>query len=428
METLEFLSSMGWETLPPPATRHKAGREPVRPAAYVGSFLVKLYMKLPNLSQLHRFLINHPGLVWGLGFPLHIDREAKVGFCVEKSLPSRRQFSHVLGHLPNEVLQKMLSCQVAVLQRRFLDQFGRTVSLDTSVIIAWVKENNPKAYIKEGRFDKQQQPAGDSDCKVGCKRRHNRVTPAKEGRPGTGLSVSVGEFYWGYASGIIVTKVPEVGEFVLAEMTQTFDKGDTTYFFPLMKQVEERLGFRPTYFTADAAFDAFYIYEYFHNPETGGFAAVPFSQKGGKPDRTFDENGDPVCEAGLPMSLKITFNDNTTSIIPYRRQRYACPLLLPEKTGEECPIAHKKWGKGGCTTSIAESVGARIRHQLDRESDKYKAVFDQRTATERLFSRAKALGMERPKLRNRQAIANMNTLTYLLLNQKLISDLGKSNK
>lgn len=40
----------------------------------------------------------------------------------------------------------------------------------------------------------------------------------------------------------------------------------------------------------------------------------------------------------------------------------------------------------------------------------------QRTAVERIFSQAVALGIERPKLRNQQAIANFNTLTYVLIN------------
>lgn len=69
-----------------------------------------------------------------------------------------------------------------------------------------------------------------------------------------------------------------VGEFVLAEMTQTFDYGDVTYFLPLMAQVEQRLGYRPPFGTADAAFDAWYVYDYFHNPEHDGFAAVPLRQ------------------------------------------------------------------------------------------------------------------------------------------------------
>jgi len=44
--------------------------------------------------------------------------------------------------------------------------------------------------------------------------------------------VSAGEYYWGYGSGIVVAKVPTRAEFVIAELTQTFDHGDVTYFFP----------------------------------------------------------------------------------------------------------------------------------------------------------------------------------------------------
>jgi hypothetical protein len=94
--------------------------------------------------------------------------------------------------------------------------------------------------------------------------------------------VQVGEFYWGYGSGVIVVKVPTWGEFVLAELTQPFDQGDVTYFFPLMRQVQQRLGFRPRFGTFDAAFDAWYVYDYFHRQDDPqAFAAVPFSEKGG---------------------------------------------------------------------------------------------------------------------------------------------------
>jgi hypothetical protein len=67
--------------------------------------------------------------------------------------------------------------------------------------------------------------------------------------------------------------------------------------------------------------------------------------------------------------------------------------------------------------------GARIRYQLDREGDRYQAVYQQRTAVERIFSQAKSLGMERPKLRNQQAIANLNTLIYLLINLRTLQQL-----
>jgi hypothetical protein len=58
----------------------------------------------------------------------------------------------------------------------------------------------------------------------------------------------------------------------------------------------------------------------------------------------------------------------------------------------------------------------RVRHELDRESEAYKDVFRQRTATERINSQALELGIERPKLRNGQAITNINTLIYVLIN------------
>jgi hypothetical protein len=275
-----------------------------------------------------------------------------------------------------------------------------------------------QVFIEEGRFDKTQQPDGDPDCKLGCKRRRNQQTPIMEGQP-VSQKVSVGEYYWGYASGVAATKVAGIGEFVLAEMTQTFDHGDSTYFLPLMAQVEERLACRPRFGTADAAFDAWYVYDYFHNPEHNGFAAVPLRQmKQGQ--RQFDPTGLPLCEAGLPMPLQSSFT-NRTSLVQHQRGRYGCPLLFPELTPEVCSVAHPKWPEGGCHLVMPTAVGARIRYQLDRESEVYQAIYNQRTAVERLFSQAVALGIERPKLRNRQAITNLNTLTYILINLRAMA-------
>jgi hypothetical protein len=69
---------------------------------------------------------------------------------------------------------------------------------------------------------------------------------------------------------------------------------------------------------------------------------------------------------------------------------------------------------------MGTSVGARTRYLLDRDSQSYKALYNQRTATERINAQAKALGIERPKLRNLQAIANLNTLIYVLINLRTL--------
>ncbi|MFQ5593446.1 MAG: hypothetical protein ACE5HA_04795, partial [Anaerolineae bacterium] len=111
-----------------------------------------------------------------------------------------------------------------------------------------------------------------------------------------------------------------------------------------------------------------------------------------------------------------------SSLVHRQRSRQVCSLLFPEETGQECPIKHKQWPKGGCTTTLPTSMGARLRYELDRDtcagtgSEAYKKVYKQRTASERINSQAVELGIERPKLRNGAAIANQNSLIYVLIN------------
>src|SRR5512145_1016876 len=124
--------------------------------------------------------------------------------------------------------------------------------------------------------------------------------------------------------------------------------------------------------------------------------------------------------AWMVMCRKLT----PMGLIPHERGKYRCPLRFPDTTGGACPIADPHFAKEGCTTTIATSAGARIRHQLDRDSDTYKALYAKRTMVERINSQAEALGLVRPKLRRGQAIVNQNTVTYVLINLRALARLG----
>jgi Transposase DDE domain len=433
MRCFEWLAPLDWAHFPERNLQRNWGQSQTPYAALAAAELIRLNENKSSTESLHEFLIEHPGFISLLGFPLALTPERPLGFNALASLPTRQHWNQLLRQLPNTALQFLLADSVrlirAELHARKIPEVD-CVSLDTKHILAWVKENNPKAYAAD-RFNKKKQPAGDPDCRLGCKRRHNRVamptTPSHN--PVSAATLKVGEYHWGYGSGVVVAKIPDYGEFVLAEMTQPFDHGDVTYFFPLMTQTEERLGYRPRYATLDAAFDAWYVYAYFYreNEPDFGFAAVPFSEKGNykAKQRQFAPTGEPRCAAGLTMPLQFTYTDRTTCLVEHERGKYVCPLKVQADRRRTCPVRHPNWKKEGCTAMMPISMGARLRYTLDRDSELYQQLYRQRTAVERINSQAVALGIERPHLRNGQAIANQNTLIYVLINLRFLQRLRR---
>ena len=103
----------------------------------------------------------------------------------------------------------------------------------------------------------------------------------------------------------------------------------------------------------------------------------------------------------------------------YTAQRYRCPFLKPEPTGQTCD--HEQFAKGkGCVKDINVEKGGQMRVPLDRSSPLYKSIYTQRTSVERINSQSQAHGIERPKVRNRRSVSRLNTLTYLVINAKAL--------
>ena len=297
-----------------------------------------------------------------------------------------------------------------------------------------MKENNPKVSV-EGRHDKTKQPAGDPDCRLGCKRRHNRQAGPAEGHappatphrnPVAAQGLSVGEFYWGYGSGVVAVPVPGWGEYVLAELTQPFDQPDDSYFFPLMKQVEQRLGRKPRFGAFDAAYDAWYIpMPTFIRRRTPQPLRPFLSRRRAATRPTVASSARRVCHSALPVCQ---CHSNSPTLIGLSRSsstsvesmsarwsiRNATAKLVPSttRTGPRKAAAVRSQCRPG--------IGARLRYTLDRDSQVYKDLYNRRTAVERINSQAVALGIEEPHLRNGDAIANLNTLIYILVNLRFL--------
>ena len=116
-------------------------------------------------SHLRRFLLKHPLLVIDLGFRLVLDARQPYGFDVEATVPCESWLREQLHFCDQDLLQALLRATVAALKEE-IPGLGETVAFDVKHIYAWVRENNPRVYVK-GRFDVTHHPSGDPDCRLG---------------------------------------------------------------------------------------------------------------------------------------------------------------------------------------------------------------------------------------------------------------------
>jgi hypothetical protein len=398
-----FFALFDWSLVPERATdRPWPGSPPHPHSAYIKTLLVKICEHKDYITDLRAFLIDHPLLVLELGFRPALDPAQPYGFAVEQTVPGARWLRQQQRTLDQALLQALLSATVHALQAE-IPAVGSTIAVDVKHIYAWVQQNNPKAYVPD-RYDPAQQPTGDPDCRLGVKRSSNQT--AADGR-----TVAHKEYLWGYGTGVVTAPDPRYGDVVLAEYTQPFNEADVSYYRPLYERTVATLGFRPTNVTADAAFDAWYVYQ--TAAEVGGIAAIPLNTRGHAPPAR-SSVGLPRCEKGLSMVPSYQFAHPQG----YPAQIFRCPLTQPG-AAETCD--HEQFAKGpGCVKYLNISRGGQQRATLDRESAEYAAIYRQRTSTERINSQSKAYGSERPKARQGASVRTLNTLIYLVINAQAL--------
>ena len=398
-----------WSAIDPPHKR-KPGAPAHPKSAYLKAALVRINEYLLSTPRWRAYLLDHPLLVLELGFRPHIDLTQAYGFHVNKTVPSVRHLNNILRALDPRLLANLFEQSVQALQQE-IPGLGDVVAYDVKHIYANVKENNFRAYVEE-RFKKDQQPKNDPDCRLGVKKSTNQ-------EQADGSTKEKKELLWGYGSGVAAAITPDYGDVVLAEFTQPFNENDITYFISLYIQSVATLNGFPLHITADAAFDAWYAYQ--TCARRSGIAAIPLNQHA-HPVFVRDADGTPRCPIGLRMSPTYQFQHTNG----YRAQRYRCPLLYPQATGQSCD--HEQFRKGkGCVKDINIEAGGLMRVTLDRTGPLYKAIYKQRTSCERINSQAKDLGIERPKARNIRSVRRLNTLIYITINIKALQRARKIN-
>lgn len=335
---------------------------------------------LSYVTDVRDYLCDHPALIWLLEFRL-CPADNLTGFEVEASVPSVRHLRRMFSQLPQTRLRQLLK-QTVEQAVSLIPDFGQTVSVDTKHIYANVCQNNPMQRVT-ARYDPLRQPKGDPDCRLGWKAYHNQAGKSNQAQ---------GEWVWGYGTGLVVSLTPDRDALVVAELTQPFNQIDITYARPLMAQTLHHLGFAPRDVTADAAFDAYYMYE--GRPE-GGMTAIPLNARGRIPPR-LNALGHPICVCQTEMQPRYQWIEQNRSV-----QQFDCPAC-------------------GRRRKMGVEKGHLLRLQLDRSSQRYLQLYQLRTCVERINSQAAAMGIADPKQRRLSFIARRNTLIYLVINLRAL--------
>ena len=266
------------------------------------------------------------------------------------------------------------------------------IGLDSTPIQANASQNNPKSFLSN-KFNPDNQPKADKDCKLGVHTASNQTNEKKY------------EFYWGYKNHVLVDCISGLP---IYEMTTTAEVADSTVALDILADTHSFLPITECTFLADKGYDVKNIYNRVKELY-GGECIIPLNKRNTKNPKLLPQ-GNPVCEAGLAM-----WKDGKFSYGSRTRQKFCCPLKNSKAV--DCPCRHKNFYNGkkhrGCTKYITIPDGLRL--SIDRNSNYFKSTYSLRTECERYHSRFKNTGQERMWVRNKNSVTNLNTLAHISL-------------
>ena len=368
-----------------PDKKYHTGRPPYPISAMVNALVFKNLRGLPNLADLSRELGCYPALSQVCGF---------------KSFPSKERFSHFLKYTHNEIFLHIKENLVKELLR--LGEIkAEYLSTDSCPVKSPVKENNPKTYTTENRFDKNRILKSDKEARIGVYIVHSGDKKI--------------QFFWGYRNHIVNDAVSELP---LAEITKPANVNEATLLISQLEYLKKTFKISPKAIAADSAFDSHTIIEYIAKELKAKPVIAKNPRRGANPDIKISRKGAPVCLAGFEMASRGRCYEKDRNRI---RHKFVCPIKrsrrFAKKVGWFCPWNHPNFysNKFGCTTNLRTDVDTSIRGSIDYGSQTFKKIYAMRTASERIFSRLAVFSMQRSSIKGLNATSNMCSLAHIAI-------------
>ena len=313
------------------------------------------------------------------------------GFNIFKKLPSHSTFDRFINSVDNDTLKLIMQQQVLKLFEKGIVDTS-FIALDSTPISANTSQNNPKSF-KKNKFNKDNQPKADPDCKLGVHTASNQINERKF------------DYYWGYKNHILVDCITGLP---IYELTTTADVADCKVVEDILCQTNKFLSVNGCTFLADKGYDANYVYDLVKTTYDGE-CFIPINVRNTKKAKTLPK-GNIICDAGLAIHKDGKFSDNKRT-----RQKYCCPFK--RSASGCCPCNHKNWNNNrknkGCTKYV--TLPDTYRLSTDRDCLNFKKIYAFRTEAERYNSRFKQTGQERLWVKNFKAAQNLNTIAHISL-------------
>jgi hypothetical protein len=335
-----------------------------------------------------------------------------LGF--DKHIPSRHRFEEFLHKTPNELLQQIRKAQIKTLIELSIIS-GKYFSIDSTPVVAWVKQNNPKINVL-GKFDKTKLPQGDPDARLGFMSFQKLIKHSKEQQlefftPSSSNKKKVEKkivYFWGYRNHVIFDALSELPLF---EKTLPANVADCTVTIPAFKELKNYFKLKGLKgVIADAAYDSVSIRKYIRrNLKVKDF--IPINPRAKRQDIKLTSDNIRICLAGLEMCPWGRFKEGNRI-----RRKFVCPIThlkgFATKFNHQCPINHPRFHKGGCYAYVRIDKTYR-NSAVNPNSEQFKKIYKMQSGSERGFSRLLTFYMQRPVLRGLPAVSNHCTLAHI---------------
>ena len=367
------------------------GRRPFSRHNIYRAFAVMKTQRFRQVSQLLDFLENNIVVAMLCGFE-------------GGRIPGKDVFYDFLRDTPQSELDSVMIVNTQEMVNLGLVDYENLI-VDSMPIFANTKLNNPKSFSKS-RFNKNQTPAGDSNCKLG-------VHTASNDNSNKDF-----DYFWGYKDHLIIDAKYGLPIF---NLTLTANTHDVKAGGELVSQLASLLSLKGKVknLIGDKAFDSNAFYEAIK--EILGAKVIAPLRSNAK-SQLFD-GSIPSCDSGLVMhKCGHIYRDSGI------RFKFTCPFR--HSKSKSCPSNHPNFQKSvknkGCI-KYRLIKAANLRNCADRDSPTFKALYFKRSAIERYNSRFKFLENEKASVRNKHSVSAIVSISHVCLQLTAIVSAKENN-